>query len=232
MVLLLIGAAFFIGNLSARVSYLERSGAVRGDTTANQNLPAGQNQPAAAPAPAEIDKETFKKLAEGEHVIGKKNAKVAIVEFSDFQCPFCKSFFDATFSQIKKDYIDTGKVKLVYRQFPLTAIHPYAMGAALAAECASEQGKFEAYHDKLFANQTSLTTEDLKNYASQVGLNTGKFNSCLDSQKYKDKVDADTKLGTDNGINGTPGFFVNGKLVSGAQPYENFKMLLDEALRS
>ena len=180
--------------------------------------------------PSEIDAKAFSELADGGRVIGDKKAKVTIVEFSDFQCPFCKNFFDATLPSIKRDYIDKGSVKLVYRHYPLTAIHPYAMDAALASECANEQGKFEAYHDKLFQNQSAITKDDLKRYAVELKMNAGKFNSCLDSAKYKKEVDVDIELANKNGVSGTPGFFINGKVISGAVPFENFKSVIDAEL--
>ena len=230
----LIGAAFFIGNLSAKVAYLEKGGQGGGTAVAGTQGQGGAGQQAGAQPPAtSIDNAKFEEIVKaGRHVIGEENAPVTIVEFSDFQCPFCGRFFTDALPQIKKEYIESGKAKLVYMQFPLTSIHPDAMNAALASECAAEQGKFEAYHDALFANQTALSVDSLKKYAADMRLNTGKFDSCLDSQKYKAQVDADTNLATSNGINGTPGFFINGALLSGAQPFANFKTVIEEALKS
>lgn len=175
-------------------------------------------------------------------VLGSAHAKVTIVEFSDFQCPFCRQFSISTFGQIKSTYIDTGKVRLIYRDFPLS-FHPSAKPAALAAQCAQEQGKFWEMHDKIFGEQQkkepdpstvsttmTFTVADLKNWASQIGLNMAQFNSCFDSGKYNDRIDADSKAGTDAGVSGTPTFFINGQAVVGAQPFSVFQAAIDQAL--
>ena len=178
-------------------------------------------------------------------VKGNPDATVTIVEFSDFQCPFCKRFHETTLPLIQKNYIDTGKVKFVYRDFPIQSLHPNgAVPAALASECADEQGMFWEYHDKLFQNQKNwerLGTEDvvneLKAYAEEFGLNTNQFNECLNSGKYLDEVQKDYQEGSSYGITGTPGFFIgneeNGYIkVTGAQPYSVFQNVLDPMLES
>ena len=163
-------------------------------------------------------------------VLVEKNAPVTIVEFSDFQCPFCERFASQTFDRIKTDYVDTGKVRFVYRDFPLEAIHNDARKSAEAAQCAHEQEKFWEYHDKLFENQDALSFDDLKEYAQDAGLDTDKFNDCLDNEKYKDEVQKDLDDGEKYGVTGTPAFFINGKLLSGAQPFENFKAVIETEL--
>ncbi len=163
-------------------------------------------------------------------VLGDEDAPIAIVEFSDFQCPFCASFRSNTFDQLKEEYIDTGRVKLVYRDFPLDSIHPDARLAAEASECADDQGKFWEYHDILFNNQRSLSVGDLKAYADQVGLDNADFNECLDSRKYKDEVEKDFQDGNSYGVSGTPLFFINGIELSGAQPFANFKRIIESEL--
>jgi len=170
-------------------------------------------------------------------ILGNKNAKVTIIEFSDFQCPFCRTFWKESFSQLKKEYVDTGKVKFVYRDYPLS-FHPMAMPSAQAAECAEEQGKYWEMHDKIFAEQEKLgqgtvqfTVQNLKKWASEIGLNGVDFNQCLDSGKYKAEVDEDSADGTAAGVNGTPSFFINGRLTVGAQPYSVFKSMIEEELK-
>lgn len=158
---------------------------------------------------------------------GPANAKVTIIEFSDFQCPFCARA-QPTLEQIFQTY--GSKVRLVYRDFPLS-FHQNAQKAAEAAECADEQGKFWEYHDILFANQNALDTESLKKYAAELKLDSQKFNSCLDSGKYGQEVKKDFSDGQSAGVQGTPAFFINGRLVSGAQPFENFKAIIDEELK-
>ena len=164
-------------------------------------------------------------------VLGDKNAPVTIIEFSDYECPFCSRFYDQTLPQIKSDYIDKGKVKLVYRDFPLS-FHPNAQKAAEAAECAGEQGNEEYFkmHDKLFAQGVAGGVSTFKQFAKEIGLDTEKFNSCLDSGKMASEVQKDFNDGQSYGVQGTPAFFVNGKLISGAQPFENFKQVIDGEL--
>ncbi len=166
--------------------------------------------------------------------LGAANAPVTIVEFSDFQCPFCESFFNQTLPQIQKEYIDTGKARIVYKNLPITNIHPYAEKAAEAAECAEEQGKFWEYHDLLFQNQKAWVSGNattlFKEYASTLKLNTTGFNSCLDANKYSSEISKDLQDGRNAGVSGTPTFFINGIRVVGAQPYTVFKDTIDSEL--
>ena len=120
-------------------------------------------------------------------------------------------------------------MRLVYREYPLPN-HPNAKPASEAGLCANAQGKFWPYHDKLFANQQKLGATDLKQYAVDLGLDVTTFNACVDSHKYAPAVDADIAAGNDVGVNGTPAFFINGRMLSGAQPFEAFKKIIDEEL--
>lgn len=181
--------------------------------------------------------ETIKVSTDDDAFMGAKNAKVVLVEFSDFQCPFCRRFWKETLPSIKKDFIDTGKIKFVYRDFPLN-FHPAALPSAQGSECAREQGKYWQFHDKIFQEQDSkgegtitFTITDLKQWAAKIGLNAGEFNSCLDSGKYTDEVQKDYNDGVKYGVSGTPTVFVNGKSIVGAQPYEVFKAAIEEALK-
>jgi|SRR3989344_3381218 len=170
--------------------------------------------------------------------LGDKSSPVKIIEFSDFQCPFCRKFWKETLPQIKKDYIDTGKAVLVYRDFPLS-IHPAAVISAQATECADEQGKYWEFHDKIFAEQekkgagtVDYGVNDLKKWAREIGLDSVKFNQCLDSQKYKEEVEKDFADGSAAGVSGTPATFVNGKLIVGAQPFTVFQQAIEEELKN
>ncbi|MBI2672220.1 DsbA family protein [Candidatus Woesearchaeota archaeon] len=168
-------------------------------------------------------------------VIGDKNAPVTIVEFSDFQCPFCGRFFSQTLPSIEENYINPGKVKFVYRDFPLNSIHPFAQKAAEASECADDQGKFKEMHDKIFSNQVSLSLDNLKIWAKDIGLDTNKFNDCLDSGKQASEVGNDEKDGLALGVQGTPAFFVGNEndgylAISGAQPFEVFDQAIKKFL--
>ncbi|HZP48637.1 MAG TPA: thioredoxin domain-containing protein [Vicinamibacterales bacterium] len=158
---------------------------------------------------------------------GPSSAPIELVEFSDFQCPFCLRAHP-TVDQVLKTYGD--KVRFVYRHYPLPG-HPNARPAAEASECAAEQGKFWPYYDKLFATQSRLSDADLKQDAAELGMDASKFNACVDSHKFAAKVDADVRAGQEAGVDGTPAFFINGRLVSGAQPYDVFKKVIDEELQ-
>jgi len=162
-------------------------------------------------------------------VKGSPDAPVTIVEFSEFECPFCGVYSRDTYPQIAKAYIETGKVKYVFRHFPLN-FHANAQKAAEAAECASEQGKFWEYHDVLFANQSALDVASLKKYASDLGLDAAKFDACLDSGRMADEVAKDAAEGASYGVTGTPAFFVNGLKLKGAQPFEVLQRLIEEEL--
>ena len=166
------------------------------------------------------------KLAANDPIKGPKDAKVTVVEYSDFQCPFC-SRGAATMTQVAEAYKD--KVRIVFRDNPLP-MHNRAPAAAEAAQCANEQGKFWEFHDKLFAAQTAMTDDDFKKYATELGLNVETFTSCFTSGKYKADVQNDMKEGAAAGVQGTPAFFVNGRFVNGAQPFEAFKAMIDEEL--
>jgi protein-disulfide isomerase len=158
---------------------------------------------------------------------GPANAPIEIVEFSDFQCPFCSRAYP-TVDQVLKTYGD--RIRFVYRHYPLPS-HPNARPAAEASACAAEQGKFWPYYDRLFATQSHLADADLKQDAADLGLDAAKFNSCVDSHKYKTLVDTDQREGEEAGVNGTPAFFINGRLISGAQPFEVFKKVIEEELQ-
>ena len=159
---------------------------------------------------------------------GPKDARVTIVEFSDFECPYCGAAHD-TVEQVMNTY--AGKVRLVYRQFPLS-FHPHAAKAAEASLCAADQGKFWEYHDVLFKNQKKLEAADLKAHASEVGIDAQKFGQCLDSGDKKKAVDADQQAGLAAGVGGTPAFFINGIFLNGAQPIDEFKKVIDGELAS
>ena len=166
-------------------------------------------------------------VAPDDPVLGSANAPVTLIEFSDFQCPFCARVMP-TLKKVKDTYGD--KVRIVWKDFPLTSIHPQAFKAAEAAQCAREQGKFWELHDVLFANQQTLQPEELKKHAAAVGIDLPKFNACFDASKYGERVQQQMSAGTQLGVGSTPSIFINGRLVSGAQPYEVFAGIIDEEL--
>lgn len=166
---------------------------------------------------------------DGAPVRGEASAPVTLVEFSDFHCPFCRRV-QTTLKALLDRY--GGKLKLVYRDFPLDSLHPGARRAAEAARCAHDQGKFWAYHDALFANAPRASSEDLQRYAEQVGLDVAKFDACVSSGVHRATVQHDVDEGTRLGVNGTPAFFINGRLMTGAQPLEAFVRIIEEELAS
>jgi len=181
-------------------------------------------------APAPTPSVNMKALVDDDAVLGDKNAPVTIVEFSDYECPFCGRFYSQTEGQIKSEYIDTGKVKLIYRDFPLLRLHKNAQKAAEAAECAGEQDKYYEMHDMLFENGVTGGVTTFKGYAKSLGLDTAKFDKCLDSGAMTKEIAKDVADAQAVGVQGTPAFYINGKLISGAQPYSVFKTAIDSAL--
>jgi len=177
-----------------------------------------------------------------EPVKGNPDAPVIVVEFSDFQCPFCSRFFEQTLPLIEENYIDTGKIKFVYKDLPLDNLHPNARSAHIASECADEQGKFWEYHDVLFQKQAEwnrLASSDLditlSQFAVDLGMQAASFESCMESQDIADEVNQDTLEARKYGATGTPTFFIGNekdgfiKLV-GAQPYAAFQSAIDKQL--
>ena len=228
---LLISAAIFY-NTNLLIQHLSSQGA--GSLPAGDSAQTGQNQ-AQNSGPVKVADRS------DEPVVGNKNAKITIIEFADFQCPFCQKFFQETYPQIKSKYIDNGLIKMEFRHFPLTQIHKNAQIASVAAECANQQGKFWEYHDLLYKNSkadgTGLNSADLKKYADSLGLNAGtlgfaknKFNQCLDSNATLKIVQSDLSEGSKDGVTGTPTFFINGKKVVGALPFEQFQTAIESAI--
>lgn len=162
----------------------------------------------------------------GRPARGPADAPVQIIEFSDFECPFCQRSAP-TIAKVLADYGD--RIRLVYRHYPLPN-HPNARPAAEASACAAELGAFWPYHDRLFENQARLAEGDLKQHAADLGLEAAVFNDCFDSRKHRQAVDADIAAADEAGVSGTPAFFINGRPLSGAQPYEAFQRIIDEEL--
>jgi len=187
-------------------------------------------------AKGDTKKAVKEEVQEGEEVVdvsidddaikGDENAKVTIIEFSDYECPFCKKA-EPTMKKILKNY--EGKVRWVYRDFPMS-YHKNAQLAAEASEAAHAQGKYWEYHDLIYENTKNLKKADLIKYAEQLGLDVQQFTSDLESGKYTEEVKKDLADGEKAGVDGTPAFFINGRKVVGAQPYEEFARVIDEEL--
>src|SRR3990172_10921837 len=238
-----IGLAFAVGMLWQKVQNLEGGGTTRIAGTQAGGTQAGNPQAAAQPQQPTKGVVTV----DDDPVLGDKNAPITIVEFSDYECPFCKRHFDETLPQLVKNYVDTGKVKIVYRDFPLSFHDPMATKEAVAANCAREQGadkKYFEFHDEIFkrtiSNGNGLNDEKIQTIAKDLGLNTGKFTTCLSDQSQADEVKKDIADGTAAGASGTPTFVigkttsngeVDGDLVVGAQPFAAFQAVIDPMLQ-
>jgi protein-disulfide isomerase len=164
---------------------------------------------------------------QGAYALGPENAPITIVEFSDFQCPFCRRWHQEVYEPLLATY--PGKIRMVYRNLPLTSIHPDAFPAAEAAMCAGEQDAFWQYHEKLFSSET-LGSNMYTQYAQELSLDMNSFESCITEHKYQEAVQIDTDFAIDLGIRSTPTFFINGLPVVGAQPLDVFKQVIDKEL--
>ena len=173
-------------------------------------------------------------------VLGSPDAPVTVIEFSDYQCPYCRAFWTDWLPQLKEKYIDEGLVKLVFKDFPLDSIHPFAYEYALAANCANDQSKYWEMHDRIFEEQSKfgtgtvshITIDDLKQWAIDLGLNPGQFNECLDKEEYNNEIYEDLSYGSQLGARGTPTFFVNGTIVPGLlNSFAAFEVLIKEELQ-
>lgn len=164
---------------------------------------------------------------ENSYAIGPADAPITIVEFSDYQCPFCRRWHDEVYGDLLAAY--PGKIRLVYRHFPLASIHPDATSAAEAAMCAGEQDAFWTFHEKLFSSD-ALGNSTYLQYAQDLGLNMSSFESCVNDRKYQQAVDADLNFAVDLGIRSTPTFFVNGLAIVGAQPLDVFQQVIEKEL--
>ena len=195
--------------------------------------------PGGGPGPGEAPSAPVRASLAVGPMLGRADAPVTLVEFSDYQCPFCQRFFTSVFPVLKKEYIDTGKVRYVFRDFPLDQLHPQARKAAEAAHCAGEEGKYWEMHEVLFRNQRALAATQLPEHARAAGVNGAKLDECLASGRYAVRVAQGVTDGSAIGVRGTPTFvvgkttagdFVHGVPLRGAQPLETFRRVIDQAL--
>jgi protein-disulfide isomerase len=180
-----------------------------------------------APQPTRSPYTRYDIPTEGYPSLGPDNAKITIVEFSDFQCPYCRRFHADTYHALLDAY--PGQIRFVYRNLPLTSIHPNAMPAAIASLCANDQNAYWDFHEKLFANDT-LDEATYIQYATDLGLDVNTFKACLSSGSHDDFIKQDMDFSLGLGVQSTPTFFVNGLAIIGAQPLANFKQLIDKEL--
>lgn len=243
MALVLIAPQISLGQSSEELRALrkELEEIKKGQSAIQKELEAIKSllQPRQPPSPVQpvnvvftIDSDPFK---------GDKNARVTLIEFTDYQCPFCARHSTQTAPQIEKDYIQTGKVKYVLKDFPIASIHPQAFKGHEAAHCAGEQGKYWEMNGRLFANQKAMSPKDLSDHAQALALDMPQFQQCLDGGKYAGKIRQDLTEGQKSGVQGTPTFFLGQtepndskvkvvRIIRGAQPYAAFKQAIDSLL--
>jgi protein-disulfide isomerase len=194
---------------------------------------------AAAPPAAQIPLQNVVLTLDGDPAKGDRNARVVLIEFTDYQCPFCSRHVRDTLPQIESEYVKTGKIRYVVREFPLESIHPQAFKASEAALCAGDQGKYWEMHDRLFANQRALGPDQLPSHAQGLSLDEAKFTACLSGGTKAAKVRRDLAEGAKAGVTGTPAFFIGvvdgstvkvSRAIKGAQPFAAFKEAIDSTL--
>jgi protein-disulfide isomerase len=245
-----IGAAVLVGSIlvSATMFYIFKTASNRLDSVVSTVQTAAQKiatQAVGAAVPAQAPSQAQPSVAQpsgpvnivlkpNTPYLGRSNAKVTVVEYADYQCPYCERWYSSVMPDLKTKYISTGKIKFVYRDFAF--LGPDSNTAAEASHCAADQNKFWQYHDYLFSHQGQegsswATADHQKEFAQAVGLNTALFNSCLDGGKYKQEVLDETAAGRTYGVSGTPTVFVNGTAIVGAQPTATFTDAIDAALK-
>ena len=232
-------AAFFAGSYTSNLNSDQISEKELNDAIAKLELKILQNQ-----LPTKQVSPPLKISENNDPVIGDIDATITIIEFSDFQCPFCAKFHVQTLPTIMDEYINKGTVKLVFRDFPIQSIHPNAVPASVAAECANEQGKFKEMHDILFEKQNEWDNQEMNKaiilfnqYASEMQLEQEKFDSCLKNGKYIEEIKKDLEDGRAYGVSGTPEFFIGNDQIGfielkGAQPFESFKKVIEIQLKN
>jgi len=196
--------------------------------------PAQPVSQAAAPQQAQAQTQATQAVkrydvpVDDDPAIGPEDAPITLIEFSDFECPYCRRWHEEVYTRLRQEYPD--QVRIVFRDFPLSSIHPNAVPAAEAANCANEQGAFWDFQDKLFSGEYELGTEAYMQYAEDLGLDTQSFQECVDTGRYYDEVMADFEYASNLGVRSTPTFFLNGIPLVGAQPYEMFKQVIEQEL--
>lgn len=225
MVLVVVGA-YFLGVYKTRYEILTKG---KGETQVGEQKQA----PTEEEVKTNLSEEEWKKVvANPVAVKGREDAPVTIVEFTDYQCPFCRRYFDEAYKKIISDYVETGKVRYLVHDLPLP-FHENADEAAVAARCAGKEGKYWEMHDKLFEKQeewqgSSEVKAALARYGKEVGVD---ISDCQDDEEVAGEVRNDVSLANEVGATGTPTFFINGRLLVGAQPYESFKTMIEEELK-
>jgi protein-disulfide isomerase len=220
----LVVLAFMVGILVGYVAW-GRTATAAAVTAAAAQQPSGPV--VEAPQPTQSPYKRYDIPTDGHPSLGPDNAKIVIVEFSDFQCPFCRRFHSETYRALLDAY--PGQIRFVYRNLPLTSIHPNAMPAAIASLCANDQNAYWKFHDKLFDNETLDETTYIQ-YATDLGLDVKTFTTCLSSGTHDAEIQKDMDFALGLGVQSTPTFFINGLAIVGAQPLVNFKQIIDKEI--
>ncbi len=223
----LVVLAFAVGILLGYVVWGRDTAAIVANAETNSAQPAAAAPVAEVPVTEEPQFTRYDIPTEGYPSLGPDDAPIVIVEFSDFQCPFCRRFHDETYDALLNAY--PGQIRFVYRNLPLTSIHPDAMPSAIASLCANDQNAYWDYHSKLFSSET-LTRETFVQYATDLSLNVEEFTACLDSGKHDEFIQQDMEFALNLGVQSTPTFFINGLAVVGAQPLSTFTQIIDQEL--
>lgn len=240
VILILIGAVI-VGGIGYLGRSSRRSTAERARSTPSPMRRVNESPPAVRSVAETPASEIVLKIADAPSR-GAKDARLVLVEFSDYQCPFCARHVRETMPEIEREYVRTGKVRYVFRDFPLEAIHPQAFRAAEAAQCAGEQGKFWEMHDRLFAHPQELGPDALRAHAEAVGLDMKRFQRCLERRTFAERIRRDLAEGQQAGVRGTPTFFLGfaepggkvrvARVLRGAHPYSAFRHTIEELLRT
>lgn len=238
LVLVLLGSLIFMESQFEGISKEQGSAILEELKSIRQELNQIKQKGLTARAPAKQARpKTASVTTQGNPMLGDEKAPVTIVEFTDYQCPFCQGFYSRAYKELKKQYVDTGKLRFVLRDLPLPN-HQYAKPAAIASHCAGEQNKFWEMHDALFEGGGKLNPDDILGYATAIGLQEEPFKTCLTSGKFNNDIKKDVQDARNAGIRGTPAFVVgqttedrvSGTLIAGTRPFSAFKSEIDKLI--
>ena len=224
LMILVLGIVFVLYITNSRITDLEMRVASLSNSADAKAAKAVPPSRGSGPQPDKV----YSLNIEGAPDKGESSAPITIVEMSDFECPFCAKV-QPTLAKVREVYKDN--VRMVWKHLPLEDLHPSALSAATASEAANKQGKFWEYHDKLFANQRKFSSEQLRQYASEIGLNMSKFDADMADPATKKRITDDAAEANSLGVTGTPGFFINGRFLNGAQPFEAFSAAINAELK-
>ena len=225
---ILLPLIFLLGLGSGYLFWGRGAAASPADGTTGAGAANSPAQSAASDSGGTGQIQRYEVSVDDDPIIGPENAPITVIEFSDYECPYCQKWQNEVYGKLLEEYPD--QVRLVYRDFPLSSIHPNALPAALAANCANEQGQYWQFHDRLFSMELGLDDKAYEAYATQLGMNVQSFLECYKSGRYEEEIQADYDFASQLGVRSTPTFFINGIAIVGAQPFEVFKQVIDKEL--